>query len=66
MSRDTVISACKSTDWCEVPALYLVFEDGSSISPRVARVPLPANEADQPSCSSSVVSSVPNRECCAR
>ena len=45
---------------------YLVFEDGSSISPRVARVPLPANEADRPSCSSSVVSGVPNRKCCAR
>ena len=53
-------------DWCEVPALYLVVEDGSSISPRVARVPLPANEADRPSCSSSVVSGVPNRERCAR
>ena len=45
---------------------YLVFEDGSSISPPVARVPLPANEADRPSCSSSVVSGVPNRKCCAR
>ena len=45
---------------------YLVFEDGSSISPRVARVLLPANEADRPSCSSSVVSGVPNRKCCAR
>ena len=40
---------------------YLVFEDGSSISPWVARVPLPANEADRPSCSSTVVSGVPNR-----
>ena len=62
-SRDTVISARQITDWCEVPAyVYLVFEDGSSISPRVARVPLPANEADRPSCSSSVVSGVPNRK----
>ena len=45
---------------------YLVFEDGSSIFPRVARVPLPTNEADRPSCSSSVVSGVPSQECCAR
>ena len=43
-----------------------VFEDGSSISPRVARVPLPAHEADRLSCSSSVGSGVPNWECCAR
>ena len=45
---------------------FLVLEDGSSVSPRVARVPLPANEADRPSCSSRVVSGVPIRECFAR
>ena len=65
--RDEVISARQIADWWEVPACLLsVFEDGSSISPRVARVPLTANEADRPSCSSSVVSGVPHRECCAR
>ena len=58
--RDIIISAHQITDCC------LVFEDCASISPWVARVPFPAHEAGRPSCSSSVVSSIPNQECCAR